>query len=322
MATLKAVVKTKSKNGMYKVYIRFTQNRMFSYMSTSWMVTDQGLSDDKKDITDPYVIQQTSILIERCYSKINQVDTSKWSAKEVMEYVMVFENDFSFSDHARKHIQKMIDTGHQRNAKNYRMALNSMERFGEVDNVMFSRITSAFLNRWIESLSKSNRCKEQYPVCMREVYKAALRDFNDEERGLIKLKNPWGNVKIPKSDIPEQRAIPASMIRKFFNVVPDRSRYSFPLMEVGQDVALISFCMCGLNSVDMFVAKKDQYKDGIFHYERQKTRTVRSDRGYLRYEFQNFLSRLLKSIYQRILNHHGFLIFMIVWLHLIPSVPM
>lgn len=64
MATLKAIVKSRTRNGMYNVYIRITQNRQFAYVRTSWMVNDKGLSDDKKDIIDPFVIQQTSILIE------------------------------------------------------------------------------------------------------------------------------------------------------------------------------------------------------------------------------------------------------------------
>ena len=124
---------------------------------------------------------------------------------------------------------------------------------------------------------------------MREVYKAARREFNDEERGILKLKNPWSNVTIPRSDVPEKRAIPASKLRAFFNVVPDRSRFTNPLMEVGQDVALISFCMCGLNAVDIFNAKKEQYDGCIFHYERQKTRSVRSDRGYFEVRVPAFL---------------------------------
>lgn len=76
MATLKAIVKSKMKNGMYKVYIRFTHNRHHAYMCTSWMVSDKGLSGDKKDIIDPFVIQQTSILIQDCYSKLNKIDTT------------------------------------------------------------------------------------------------------------------------------------------------------------------------------------------------------------------------------------------------------
>lgn len=289
MATLKAIVKSKMKNGMYNVYIRFTQNRQFSYMRTSWMVNDKGLSADKKDIIDPYVIQQTSILIEKFYTVLNQIDTSSWSASELLTYVTDYGKDISFSDYARKHIDKLISRGQERTSRNYKWALRHMERFAETDNIMFSRMTSAFLNRWIESLSETNRCKEQYPVCIREVYKAALKEFNDEELGINKIKNPWGNVVIPRSDIPEKRAIPASMLRKFFNVVPDRSRFTNPLMEVGQDVALISFCMCGLNAVDIFNAKKEQYVNGIFHYERQKTRMSRSDRGYFEIRVPEFL---------------------------------
>lgn len=244
MATLKAIVKTKMRNGMYKVYIRFTHNRQFSYMRTSWMVNEKGLSDDKKDIIDPFVIQQTSILIEECYNKLNQVDTSKWSAKEVLEFVLEYEKDISFSDYARLHIDKMIKRGQERTSRNYKWALQHLEKFARTDNLMFSRLTSAFLNRWIETLSQTTtRSKEQYPVCIREIYKAAIMEFNDEERGLSKLNNPWSKVKIPRSDVPEKRAIPASKLRAFFNVVPDRSRFTNPLMEVGQDVALISFCM-------------------------------------------------------------------------------
>lgn len=53
MVTLKAIVKSKTRNGMYNVYIRITQNRQFAYVRTSWMVNDKGLSDDKKDIIAP-----------------------------------------------------------------------------------------------------------------------------------------------------------------------------------------------------------------------------------------------------------------------------
>ena len=56
MATLKATVKSKRKDGMYVVYIRFAHNRKVSYLRTSWMVNDKGLSRNKKDIIDPFVI--------------------------------------------------------------------------------------------------------------------------------------------------------------------------------------------------------------------------------------------------------------------------
>ena len=288
MVNIKATVRIKTKSGIYPVYIRFTKKKQTSYIKTAWVVNEKGLSSNK-EITDPYVIQQTSSLIETYCRQLNLVDSTNWSTSEVVRYLSEFNNDISFSDYARKHIDKLIGRGQERTSRNYKWAIQHMERFAETDNIMFSRLTSAFLNRWIESLAETNRCKEQYPVCMREVYKAAMKEFNDEELGITKLKNPWTNVKIPRSDIPEKRAIPASKLRAFFNVVPDRSRFTNPLMEVGQDVALISFGMCGLNAVDIFNAKKDQYLNGIFHYERQKTKKTRSDNGYFEVRVPEFI---------------------------------
>ena len=288
MVNLKATVRVKTKSGLYPVYIRFTKSNQVSYIKTSWVVNEKGL-DNKKYITDPFVNNQVSILIDSYYKQLNHIDTSKWTTSEIVKYLTEFNNDLSFSDYARKHIEKMISRGQERTSRNYKWALQHMERFAETDNIMFSRMTSAFLNRWIESLSETKSCKKQYPICIREIYKAAMKEFNDEELTITKIKNPWSNVEIPKSDIPEKRAIKASMLRKFFNVVPDRSRFTNPLMEVGQDVALISFCMCGLNAVDIFNARKEQYVNGIFHYERQKTRNSRSDKGYFEVRVPEFL---------------------------------
>ena len=287
MATLKPTVKSKLKTGMYIVYIRVVQNRQSSFIRTSWMVNDKGIKG--KDVIDPFVVKQTSNLISSYYNILNQIDISGWTVSEVVSYLTTSTKDMSFSDYARKHIEELINRGHERTSRNYKWALQHMERFAQTDNILFSRLTSAFLNKWIESLSETNRSKEQYPICIREVYKTAMKEFNDEEQGIIRLKNPWGNVTIPRGDVPEKRAIPASMLRKFFSIVPDRSRFTNPLMELGQDVALISFCLCGLNAVDIFNAKKDQYVNGIFHYERQKTRNSRSDRGYFEVRVPEFL---------------------------------
>ena len=168
MAFFKASILHSRKDGMYVVYIRVTQNRKCNYIRTSWVVSEKGLSKDKRDIIDPILLEQTSKVITEYYNTLNKIDTRNWTVREVVAYLMSGVDDLSFSDYARKHIQKLIASGHERTSRNYRYAINHMERFAETDNIMFSRLTSAFLNRWIESLVLTNRCKEQYPVCMRE----------------------------------------------------------------------------------------------------------------------------------------------------------
>lgn len=52
---------------------------------------------------------------------------------------------------------------------------------------------------------------------MRQIYKAALIELNDEERGIVKIKfNPWPKVKISQADTPDKKAIPAEDVRRFF----------------------------------------------------------------------------------------------------------
>ena len=303
MATLKATVKSKRKDGMYVVYIRFAHNRKVSYLRTTWMVNDKGLSRNKRDIIDPFVIQQTSKLIDRYYNTLNRIDTQDWTVYEIVDYIQKGNDGISFSMYARKHIEKMIARGQERTSRDYKWALYSLEKFAGGDEIMFSQLTYSFLSRWIDSLSQTARSKNKYPINIRQIHKAAMLEYNDEERGIQLITNPWPKITIPKEDTPNKRAISPNMLRRFFAVVPDFSRFTHPLQELGQDVALISFCMCGINSIDLFFAKKSQYHNGIFHYNRRKTSKSRSDNAYfeirvpqfIKPTFEKYLSKNIES---------------------------
>ena len=298
MATLKATVKSKRKDGMYVVYIRFAHNRKVSYLRTSWMVNDKGLSRNKKDILDPFVIQQTSKLIDQYYNTLNRIDTQDWTVKEIVDYIQKGKDGISFSMYARKHIEKMKARGQERTSRDYKWALYSLEKFAGDNEIMFSQLTYSFLSRWIDSLSQTARSKNKYPINIRQIHKAAMLEYNDEERGIQLITNPWPKISIPKEDTPNKRAISPNMLRRFFAVVPDFSRFTHPLQELGQDIALISFCMCGINSIDLFFAKKSQYHNGIFHYNRRKTIKSRSDKAY----FEIRVSQFIKPTFEKYLS--------------------
>ena len=289
MAFFKAKVLRQRKDGMYVVYIRVTQNRKSKYIRTSWVVDDDGLSRDKHDIIDPFVAEQTTKIISRYYNTLNRIDTQDWTVKEIVDYIQKGKDGISFSLYARNHIDKMIARGQERTSRDYKWALYNLEKFAGGDEVMFSQLTFSFLSRWIDSLSQTARSKNKYPINIRQIHKAAILEYNDEERGIQLITNPWPKITIPKEDTPNKRAISPSMLRKFFAVVPDFSRFTHPLQELGQDVAMISFCMCGINSVDLFYAEKSQYHNGIFHYNRRKTRNSRSDNAYFEIRVPQFI---------------------------------
>lgn len=281
MATFKAIVKSRRKDGFYPVYIRVQHHKKLAYISTDKLVTDKYLTPSG-EITDPYVLQYCSKMIVEWIEALNKKDTQHWSVHDVVKFLRTGESDICFSDYARKHYDRMVDAGQVRNARNYEMAYQHMERFAGTNRIMFSQLTSVFVNDWLKSLAHTRRAKEMYPICIRQIFKAAMMEYNDYDNGVIRIRtNPWGRVKIPEADRPEKLAIAPKQARAFFAAPLPESKLREPLSEVGRDVAMLVMCLGGINTVDLYNMKKADYYDGILHYRRAKTTKFRSDGAYL-----------------------------------------
>lgn len=289
MTTLKAMVRKPRSDGFYSVYIRVVHNRKPGYIKTNKIVdADHILSNG--DITDPVVNEYCSMLIRRYTDRLNRVDTTLWTINDVLDFLLKIEEEACFSNYAREQISRMKSEGHGRNAKNYELALNHLERFVGTTQIMFGLLTSAVLNAWIESMAQTNRAKEMYPTCIRQIYKKALMELNDEERGVIRVKfNPWMKIQIPKSDNTEKLAISAEECRRFFNRPLPKSKMVSPLPELGRDVALLSLCLGGINTVDLYNLKKTDFHDDIIGYKRAKTRHSRDDEAYMEMRVEPFI---------------------------------
>jgi integrase len=289
MATIKPCVQKQRADGYYPVYLRVTHSRKVGYIKTDKVVSAREITKNK-DIKDAFVLNYCTNLIVDFNKRLNNVDISNWTLKEVMDFFTSTENDVSFSDYANKHIDKMIITGHARTSVNYRMAVGSLERFMGSNRLLFSQLTSSALNLWIESLSKTARAKEMYPTCIRQIFKAALIELNDEERDIVKIKfNPWLKIKIPKSDKTEQIAISAEACREFFNRPLPKTKMISSLPELGRDVAMLILCLGGINTVDLYNLKKENYNKGIISYKRAKTRGSRTDEAYMEMRVEPFI---------------------------------
>lgn len=115
MATFKAIVKGKRKDGFYPVYIRVVHRRKLAYIPTDKFVRDSVLSRTG-EIEDPYVLQYCSRHIIEYVERLNKVDTEHWSVGDVVNFLRKGEADISFSDYARLHIDRMAARGQIRNA--------------------------------------------------------------------------------------------------------------------------------------------------------------------------------------------------------------
>lgn len=295
MATLKPTVNNVKADGYGQVYIRVTHNRKVGYIKTDKMVAKRDLGKNG-EIRDATVAKFCSELIYYYNSLLNDKEVANLTLPEVINYLTTANADVCFSDYATQHIAKMFNEGHERNSRTYRLAVNNLERFVGTTKVMCAQLTPAVLSRWIESLGSTHRAKEQYPVCVRQIYRAALLAFNDTDKGLVRIKNnPWPKVKIPKADRTTKHAITAEEVREFFFAPLPPTKQVEPLSELGRDVAKLVLCLAGINTIDLYGLKKADYKKGIISYKRAKTKALRRDDAYFEMRVEPILLPLLEK---------------------------
>lgn len=297
MATFKTCVQKQRKDGFYPVYIRVTHNRKSAYIKTDKLIDSKGLNKTG-DVKDNFVLKYCLDKIADYIDRLNKVDIEKWAVNDVVSYLQQLDEDVCFSDYARKYKFEMAKNGHERNARNYELSYQHLERYAGTNKLMFSRFTTHFIDGWIQSLLPSARAKEMYPTCIRQIFKAAILEYNDYDRGLIRIKtNPWLKVKIPTADVPEKRAITPEECRAFFSTPLPESKMKEPLPELGRDVAMMVLCLGGINTVDLYELRKTDYQDGIIKYKRAKTRKFRADGAYMEMRVPTILQPVLEKYF-------------------------
>lgn len=281
MATFKACVRRQRNDGLYTVFVRVTHKRDARYINTGKAVDKSKLR--KGEIKDPDILSYCSNLIRGYNDRLNAVEISNWDIHEVISYLQRIDEDISFSQYARKYVFEMATIRNMvRNAKNYRWAYQSLEKFAGTNNIMFSKLTSKFIQDWINFLSDTNRAKEMYPTCIRMIYNAALEEYNDYDKNIIRIKlQPFRKIEIPKADVPEKRALDIPILQKFFYGAIPETKLKASLPELSRDVAEMVFCLAGMNTVDLFELKKENLKGEVLCYHRQKTKKFRRDGAYL-----------------------------------------
>lgn len=295
MATIKAVVRTPRADGLFQVYIRISHNSKTGYIKTDKVIQKRDVKNGQ--FADPYVSNYCAKRILEYTERLNKVNCEYWSVNEIIDYLTKVDEDICFSEYVRKvHIPKMIDNDQERTAKNYNWALENLELFMGTNRIMFSHLTSHVLNRWIKSLEKTKRAKEMYPICMRQVFKAAIREYNDYDNNIIRIKgNPWMKVDIPQADKTEKLAITPKQCREFFSFPLPESKFALPLAEVGRDVAMMVLCLGGINTVDLYNLKTEDCYNNIIRYNRAKTKKFRQDEAYMEMRIPPILYPLMEK---------------------------
>jgi len=277
MATFSAAVRGAKEYN--QVYIRISHSGQPGYIKTNLIVHRSGIRKGK--IVSPAVLAEAAIIIKSYYEKMSGINISVWTVQELKEYLLSDKKDVSFTDFAEKRIRQLYNEG-KRNHVNYRAALNNLQQHFGKKGILFSELTSKVIQAWIDSMRESSRKKSLYPSIVKAIINAAIKEYNDYENNIIPIRfNPFLRVKIPKDRTPEKRSVDVDIVR---NVLTSHIAYpvnydDISRREIGRDIAMMIFCLAGINAADLYDLKDVSLKKSWkLCYKRKKTRD-KSDTG-------------------------------------------
>ena len=317
-------------DGTYNVKLRFTLERRVKRLSTSLFVKPEELTKTGGFKKNTKVYKEIEALLTAYQEKCNamQIDLNHYSLDDVfnrLKFDELKEQDIDFIAFARKWTSEATIKG----VKNYVTVINSLVSFIQSDCLPISEINHSFLKKYSDYLNRrrneriarmkttgkripSNRMISLYLGSIRHLYKEAQNAYNDSDNGFILIPNsPFDNFKIPKQEATRKRALDRNTIKAIWKL-PYKNKVkgykSTCRYDLAKDCFIMSFCLMGMNSVDLYNAT--EFKAGRIIYNRTKTKDRRLDNARMEVVVPKLILPLMEKYKdktgQRLFNFHHY----------------
>ena len=332
MLTIKAEIKRSElkADGTYNVKIRFTLDRKVKRLSTNLFVTQQDLTKSLKFKEDTSIKREIDRLVlyyrEQCLKL--QLDQNHYSLDEIIEFLNGEQEKQQTIDFI-KFSREWIASATIKGAPNYTTAINALVRFVGKEELDINLITLDFLEQFKAFLIgerdartkklmqqgkrvTSNRTLSLYLVSIKKLFNEAKRKFNKKDKNLILIPNsPFEDFKIPKQEATRKRAIPADIIKKVWKLPYKDMKKGYKSTcryNLAKDCFILSFCLMGINSADLYNAT--EMRGNTIIYNRTKTKARRLDGAKMMVDIPKIVQPLIDkykdSTGKRLFNFHQF----------------
>ena len=284
-------------NECFTVRLRFTLNRKMKRISTSLFATSKDLTKDFKIKPSSPLKREVNNLIQSYQSKCAklQIELNRYTIDEIMDYLNDEQQKRQTIDFI-KFSREWIATTTIKGAPNYTTSINALVRFVGEESLNINLITLDFLEQFKVFLIKereertkkliqqgkrvpSNRSLSLYLISIKKLFNEAKKRYNKKEKNLILIPNsPFVDFEIPKQEATRKRAIPADIIKKVWELPyrdMKRGYKSTNRFNLAKDCFILSFCLMGINSADLYNAT--EMKGNTIIYYRTKTKARRLD---------------------------------------------
>lgn len=317
MLTINAeVVKNQRKtNDCFTVRLRFTLDRKMKRLATSLFATS-------KDLTKELKIKQTSPLKREVDNLIRgyqdkcaklQIELNHYTLDDVMDYLngeREKQQTIDFIKFSREWIASTSIKG----APNYTTAVNALVRFVGKEELDINLVTQdflegfkSFLNTEREARTKklmqqgkrvpSNRTLSLYLVSIKKLFNEAKKKYNRKEKNLILIPHsPFDDFSIPRQEATRKRAISSDIIKKVWKLPYKDMKKGYKSTcryNLAKDCFILSFCLMGMNSADLYYATDLQ--GNTITYNRAKTKARRLDGAKMKVDIPDIIMPILEK---------------------------
>ena len=289
MATITIEIGTKGKSRQRSVRFLVRHGGRKARIPTGITVTDQELSSNGKKIREsPKLMlleKRRRELQDRLSEMMIDLTDEDVTADEIVARLTEKPKELDFFTFAGDWLAKNDIKG----AKNYVTMLNSLESYLGRRLLPFRMITYKLLDGYEQYLRDKPRAQSLYLGLMRHLYREAMRRYNTDYETIIQ-NDPFLRYRVPKQQM--KKGVRALTLEQLMAIY----RYEgepYSRSQLARDCFVLSFCLMGMNSVDMYSAKT--LTRGVLKYNRTKTKDRRSDDAYIEVKVHPIVARLIKK---------------------------
>lgn len=288
MATITIEIGKKNKKRLHPVSFLVCQGTQKKRIPTGISVTGSELTTNGKKIREPELAKKIEKKRLELQERLDamQLDAigQTMGAGEITERLTAKKQSLDFFVFADEWIEKTTIKG----VKNYRSMLNSLEAFLGRRMLPFKSITYKLLEDYELHLKDRKRAQSMYLGFVRHLYREAMRRYNTDYDTVIQ-NDPFQRYRVPKQQM--AKGVRALTLEQFLKVYRYEGR-PHSRAQLARDCFVLSFCLMGMNSVDMYAVKT--LTAGVLKYNRIKTKDRRSDAAYIEVKVHPIIAPLMK----------------------------
>lgn len=290
MATFVPYYSYQKLDGTSRVMIKIHHNNKRKVISTEIFVTPEDLTKKGK-LKNPGIEIEIQKILQEFRQKIQQLGmkAANLSIEEIHRHLtMPSGTEIDFIKFAEGLVENYKADKKPGMARNYTAAIRSLKAFTGRDSINVNELTAKFFTDYAKYMKTANsrahtinpkpvgnRAVSLYTGIFRSILNKAKAEYNDEDSEIINIRvNPFKKFKVPVDEPTSYRSISKEQIIAIRDFVPQLSTKRAIL---ARDCFMLSFYMCGINSVDLYNAPK--FEDGRLTYNRTKTSGRRKDQA-------------------------------------------